>query len=66
MLLLGHVTKNGEVAGPRVLEHMVDVVLYMEGSENAQYRLLRGMKNRCAKLQNLCDCIYDISEFVCG
>ena len=46
VLLVGHVTKSGEVAGPRVLEHMVDTVLYMEGSERADYRLLRSMKNR--------------------
>lgn len=46
VLLAGHVTKSGEVAGPRILEHMVDTVLYLEGSEKAQYRLLRGIKNR--------------------
>jgi len=46
VLLVGHVTKSGEVAGPRVLEHMVDTVLYLEGSERAEYRLLRGIKNR--------------------
>ena len=46
VLLVGHVTKSGEVAGPRILEHMVDVVLYLEGSERAEFRLLRGIKNR--------------------
>lgn len=46
VVLVGHATKAGEVAGPRVLEHMVDTVLYMEGSEHADYRLLKGMKNR--------------------
>ena len=46
VLLVGHVTKSGEVAGPRILEHMVDTVLYLEGSERAEFRLLRGMKNR--------------------
>jgi DNA repair protein RadA/Sms len=46
VLLAGHVTKSGEVAGPRILEHMVDTVLYMEGSEQAEYRLLRSVKNR--------------------
>jgi DNA repair protein RadA/Sms len=46
VILTGHVTKSGEVAGPRVLEHMVDTVLYLEGSERADYRLLRAMKNR--------------------
>ncbi len=46
VLLVGHVTKTGEVAGPRVLEHMVDTVLYMEGNEKADYRMLRSIKNR--------------------
>ena len=48
VLLVGHVTKTGEVAGPRILEHMVDTVLYLEGSQGAeaQYRILRSVKNR--------------------
>jgi len=46
VVLAGHVTKSGEVAGPRILEHMVDTVLYMEGSERQEFRLLRGVKNR--------------------
>ena len=46
MFLVGHVTKEGAVAGPRVLEHMVDVVLYFEGDRHASYRILRGVKNR--------------------
>ena len=46
VLLIGHVTKSGDIAGPRVLEHMVDCVLYLEGSERSEYRLLRGVKNR--------------------
>jgi DNA repair protein RadA/Sms len=46
MFLVGHVTKEGAIAGPRVLEHMVDVVLYLEGDRFHQYRLLRGVKNR--------------------
>jgi DNA repair protein RadA/Sms len=46
VLLIGHVTKSGDIAGPRVLEHMVDTVLYLEGSERSEYRLLRGVKNR--------------------
>ena len=41
-----HVTKEGTVAGPRVLEHMVDTVLYFEGERNVSYRILRGVKNR--------------------
>lgn len=46
VLLIGHVTKAGDIAGPRVLEHMVDVVLHLEGSERSDYRLLKGIKNR--------------------
>ena len=46
IFLVGHVTKEGMVAGPRMLEHMVDTVLYFEGDKNASYRLLRGVKNR--------------------
>lgn len=44
--LVGHVTKDGEIAGPRLLEHIVDVVLYLEGERFSSYRLLRGVKNR--------------------
>lgn len=44
--LVGHVTKDGALAGPRVLEHMVDVVVYFEGEKNYSFRLLRGIKNR--------------------
>ncbi len=46
IFIVGHVTKEGVVAGPRVLEHMVDTVLYFEGDRNATYRILRGVKNR--------------------
>ena len=46
IFIVGHVTKEGNVAGPRVLEHMVDTVLYFEGERNASYRILRGVKNR--------------------
>ena len=46
IFIVGHVTKEGVVAGPRVLEHMVDTVLYFEGDGGASYRLLRGVKNR--------------------
>jgi DNA repair protein RadA/Sms len=46
IFLVGHVTKEGAVAGPRVLEHMVDVVLYLEGERVSSYRILRGVKNR--------------------
>ena len=46
VFIVGHVTKEGVVAGPRVLEHMVDTVLYFEGERSASYRILRGVKNR--------------------
>jgi DNA repair protein RadA/Sms len=46
ILISGHVTKDGAIAGPRVLEHIVDVVLYLEGEPFSSYRLLRGVKNR--------------------
>lgn len=46
IFVVGHVTKEGTVAGPRVLEHMVDTVLYIEGDRFASYRILRGVKNR--------------------
>ena len=46
VFLVGHVTKEGVVAGPKTLEHMVDTVLYFEGERNAVYRILRGVKNR--------------------
>lgn len=46
VFIVGHVTKEGTVAGPRVLEHMVDTVLYFEGDRFASYRVLRGVKNR--------------------
>jgi DNA repair protein RadA/Sms len=46
VLLVGHVTKDGQIAGPRVLEHMVDTVLYFEGERGHQFRILRAVKNR--------------------
>jgi DNA repair protein RadA/Sms len=46
LLLVGHVTKDGQIAGPRVLEHMVDTVLYFEGERGHQFRILRAIKNR--------------------
>ncbi|MCO4783419.1 MAG: DNA repair protein RadA [Candidatus Cloacimonetes bacterium] len=45
-ILVGHVTKGGDIAGPRLLEHMVDVVLHFEGDRNHYFRMLRGIKNR--------------------
>ena len=53
LLLVGHVTKEGTLAGPRVLEHMVDTVLYFEGDTNSQYRVLRATKNRFGTVNEL-------------
>ena len=44
--IIGHVTKSGEIAGPRILEHLVDTVLYFEGNAHANYRMIRSVKNR--------------------
>ena len=46
IILVGHVTKDGQIAGPRVVEHMVDTVLYFEGERGHQFRILRAVKNR--------------------
>lgn len=64
MVLVGHVTKEGQIAGPRVVEHMVDAVLYFEGDRGHHYRILRTVKNRfdrrtrsgCSKCQTR-DCV---------
>ena len=53
VILVGHVTKDGAIAGPRVLEHMVDVVLYFEGDYQHEYRLLRAVKNRFGSVNEL-------------
>lgn len=53
LFLVGHVTKEGAIAGPRVLEHMVDAVLYFEGDRQHQYRLLRAVKNRFGSVNEL-------------
>ncbi len=53
VFLVGHVTKEGAIAGPRVLEHMVDAVLYFEGDHQRQYRLLRAVKNRFGSVNEL-------------
>lgn len=52
-VLVGHVTKDGSVAGPRVLEHMVDAVLLFEGDRQSQYRVLRGLKNRFGSINEI-------------
>lgn len=46
IFIIGHITKDGQIAGPRVLEHMVDCVLYFEGEKNSELKILRGFKNR--------------------
>ena len=46
VILIGHVTKDGELAGPKTLEHLVDTVLFLEGNKHDNYRLLRTRKNR--------------------
>lgn len=53
VFVIGHVTKDGNLAGPRVLEHIVDTVLYFEGERNAQYRVLRAVKNRFGSTNEL-------------
>ncbi|OVA12455.1 AAA+ ATPase domain [Macleaya cordata] len=53
VLLIGHVTKTGDIAGPRVLEHIVDVVLYMEGEKYSSHRFLRSVKNRFGSTDEL-------------
>lgn len=53
LVLVGHVTKDGAIAGPRVLEHMVDVVLSFEGERSHQYRILRGLKNRFGPIDEI-------------
>ncbi|XP_034696440.1 DNA repair protein RadA-like [Vitis riparia] len=53
VFLIGHVTKSGDIAGPRVLEHIVDVVLYIEGEKHSSHRLLRTVKNRFGSTDEL-------------
>nr|GEW48037.1 ATP-dependent peptidase [Tanacetum cinerariifolium] len=53
VFLIGHVTKSGDIAGPRVLEHIVDAVLYMEGEQDSSHRLLRAFKNRFGSTDEL-------------
>lgn len=53
VFLVGHVTKDGDIAGPRLLEHIVDVVLYLEGERFSSYRLLRGVKNRFGAIDEI-------------
>jgi DNA repair protein RadA/Sms len=60
VLLIGHVTKDGTLAGPRVLEHLVDTVLYLEGSRTHDLRILRGVKNRFGSVSEVG--IFEMSE----
>src|SRR5699024_5207991 len=53
IILVGHVTKEGALAGPRVLEHMVDTVLYFEGDTHSSFRLVRAFKNRFGAVNEL-------------
>ncbi|MCH9627214.1 MAG: DNA repair protein RadA [Chlamydiales bacterium] len=60
ILLIGHVTKSGEIAGPRVLEHLVDTVLYFEGDRQHNYRLMRVVKNRFGSTDEIA--VFQMSE----
>ncbi|WOL09300.1 hypothetical protein Cni_G18053 [Canna indica] len=60
VLLIGHVTKTGDIAGPRILEHIVDAVIYMEGERCSAYRLLRAVKNRFGSTDELG--VFEMSE----
>ncbi|MBN2326771.1 MAG: DNA repair protein RadA, partial [Candidatus Omnitrophica bacterium] len=60
IVLVGHVTKDGNIAGPRLLEHLVDVVLYFEGDPHRHYRILRGAKNRFGSTYEIG--IFEMSE----
>ncbi|WP_259780198.1 DNA repair protein RadA [Aestuariispira ectoiniformans] len=60
VLIVGHVTKEGAIAGPRVLEHMVDTVLYFEGERGHQFRILRGVKNRFGATDEIG--VFDMTE----
>ena len=59
-IMIGHVTKDGQLAGPKVLEHLVDVILYLEGEESYQFRLLRCFKNRFASTREIG--VFDMQE----
>lgn len=54
IFMIGHVTKQGDLAGPRALEHIVDAVLFMEGERHRMFRLLRGIKNRYGRTDEVC------------
>lgn len=54
VFIVGHVTKDGQIAGPRLLEHLVDVVLYFEGESSGEYRIVRASKNRFGSVDEIC------------
>jgi DNA repair protein RadA/Sms len=58
--IVGHVTKDGAIAGPRLLEHLVDTVLYFEGETNGEYRILRAYKNRFGSVDEIC--VFSMSD----
>ncbi len=61
VILVGHVTKDGNIAGPRVLEHMVDCVLYFEGERQNSYRIVRGVKNRFGSTNEIA--VFEMGNF---
>ena len=61
LALIGHVTKDGQLAGPKVLEHMVDTVLYLDGESGSDYRILRSVKNRFGNVNEIG--VFEMSEF---
>ena len=63
-ILAGHVTKSGDIAGPRVLEHVVDVVLHVEGDPISSFRLLRSIKNRFGSTNEVG--VFEMTEKACG
>ena len=60
LILIGHVTKDGQIAGPKVLEHMVDTVLYLDGESGNDYRILRSVKNRFGNVNEIG--VFEMSE----
>lgn len=60
-IIVGHVTKEGQIAGPRMLEHMVDTVLYFEGERNHQFRILRAVKNRFGATDEIG--VFEVGEY---
>ena len=62
VFIIGHVTKDGNIAGPRVLEHLVDTVLYFEGEAQSAFRILRAAKNRFGSTMKLVYLIWIVME----